>query len=49
MKPLAADEQNPLAGSADHNDLILWLAYKEAKAMIRFNAAPATPETPHGK
>ncbi len=49
MKPLPADEQNPLAESAGHGDLIVWLAFKEAKAMIRFNAAPAPPETPHGK
>ena len=49
MKPLPADEQNPLAGSAGEGDLILWLAYKEAKAMIRFEAALAPPERPHGK
>jgi WD40 repeat protein len=49
MKPLPADERNPLAGSATHNDLILWLVYKEAKAMIQFDAAPATPATPNGK
>ena len=41
MKPLPADEQNPLAGGANADDLILWLAYKEAKAMIQFDAAPA--------
>ena len=41
MKPLPVDEQNPLAGGADANDLIMWLAYKEAKAMIQFDAAPA--------
>jgi hypothetical protein len=40
MKPLPADEQNPLAGDATYGDLILWLAYKEAKAMIQFDAAP---------
>jgi TolA-binding protein len=34
MKPLPKDEQNPLADNATHDDLILWLAYKEAKAMI---------------
>ena len=34
MKPLPADEQNPTDGGADHDDLILWLAYKEAKALI---------------
>ena len=49
MKPLPKDEQNPLANGADHDDLILWLAYKEAKAMIQFDAAPTTPATPDGK
>ncbi len=38
MKPLPADDRNPLSGDASHEDLILWLAYKEAKAMIGFNA-----------
>jgi hypothetical protein len=36
MKPLPKDEQNPLANGATHDDLILWLAYKEAKALIHF-------------
>jgi hypothetical protein len=36
MKPLPRDENNPLAGAADHDDLILWLAYKEAKVLIQF-------------
>ena len=36
MKPLPKDEENPLANQADHDDLILWLAYRKAKAMIRF-------------
>jgi hypothetical protein len=40
MKLLPKDENNPLAGDADHDDLILWLAYKEAKAMIKFEAVP---------
>ena len=40
MKPLPKDEQKPLANKATHDDLILWLAYKEAKAMIQFDAAP---------
>jgi hypothetical protein len=40
MKPLPKDENNPLVGGADHDDLILWLAYKEAKALIKFEAAP---------
>ena len=34
MKPLPADEQNPLAEGASHDDLILWLASKEAKALL---------------
>src|SRR5262249_40995090 len=33
MKPLPPDEKNPLAGDANHDHLILWLAYKEAKAL----------------
>jgi tetratricopeptide (TPR) repeat protein len=41
MKPLPADEKNPLADKANHDDLILWLAYKEAKALL---AEPGTPE-----
>jgi WD40 repeat protein len=40
MKPLPRDEQNPLANGANRNDLIVWLAYKEAKALIQFDAAP---------
>jgi tetratricopeptide (TPR) repeat protein len=35
MKPLPADETKPLAEKGtDHDDLIFWLAYKEAKAML---------------
>jgi hypothetical protein len=40
MKPLPKDEQNPLDSQATRDDLILWLAYKEAKALIGFDAAP---------
>ncbi len=40
MKPLPKDEQNPFANGSHYDDLILWLAYKEAKAMIQFDAAP---------
>jgi tetratricopeptide (TPR) repeat protein len=40
MKPLPKDENNPLAGDASHDDVILWLAYKEARAMIRFDESP---------
>ena len=49
MNPLPRDEENPLAGIYDADDLILWLAYKEAKAMIRFDATPAAPAQPHTK
>ena len=49
MKPLPKDEQNPFANGAYYDDLILWLAYKEAKAMIHFDAAPTDPATPDGK
>jgi WD40 repeat protein/tetratricopeptide (TPR) repeat protein len=48
MKPLPADERNPLADNVTDNDLILWLAYKEAKAMIRFDAVPP-PQAEHDK
>ena len=37
VKPLPKDEQNPLANQATHDDLILCLAYKEAKALIKFD------------
>jgi len=40
MPPLPRDENNPLAGGANHDDLILWLAYKEAKALFMFDAKP---------
>jgi serine/threonine protein kinase len=47
MRPLPKDEKNPLAGiSIDddwNDDLILWMAYKEAKALIGFDAAPTLP------
>ena len=49
MKPLPVDEQNPLAGGGDQDELIMWLAYKEAKAMIQFDATPTTPATRDGK
>ena len=38
MKPLPVDEQKPLASGADQDDLIMWLAYKEAKAMLKLEA-----------
>ena len=45
MKPLPQDDKNPLAGGADDNDLMLWLAYKEARALLNLQAAP-TASTP---
>jgi hypothetical protein len=41
MKPLPADEQNPPLDFSFANDAVLWLAYKEAKALIGFDAPPA--------
>ena len=41
MKPPPKDEKNPPAGYDFHNDLILWLAYKEAKALIQFDTRPS--------
>jgi hypothetical protein len=34
MKPLPADQRQPLANNAQADDLIIWLAYKEAKALL---------------
>jgi tetratricopeptide (TPR) repeat protein len=46
MKPFPRDEENPLAAAGNDEDgnrhcdnLILWLAYREAKALIHFDAA----------
>jgi hypothetical protein len=49
MWPLPVDEQKPLACGGNENELIMWLAYKEAKAMIQFDASPAAPAQPHTK
>jgi WD40 repeat protein len=40
MKPVPSDENNSLAGNAHYDDLIVWLAYKEAQSLIQFEAAP---------
>jgi hypothetical protein len=48
MKPLPKDAKNLLA--SDHDDLLLWLAYREAKEAIKFDeksGAGAEPETPN--
>ncbi len=47
MRPLPLDDQGPIAGIGDPNNLILWLACKEAKAMIGFAEPPAAPATPN--
>ena len=51
MKPFPQDEKNPLAaagpdvpGNRHSHHLILWLAYKEARAMIQFDSAPPKAE-----
>jgi len=40
MKPLPKDENNPLAGDAIPDDLVLWMAYKEAKALLKIELSP---------
>jgi tetratricopeptide (TPR) repeat protein len=48
MRLLPKDEEHPLANTGDHDDLILWLAYREAKDAIQFDEksrASAGPET----
>lgn len=35
MKPLPADERQPFADGATPDDLIVWLACKEAKALLQ--------------
>jgi hypothetical protein len=42
-KSLPNDDSNPLEDDHDHDDLILWLAYKEANALIRFEAVLPRP------
>jgi hypothetical protein len=37
MKPLPADEKNPLSENDSTDDSILWLACKEAKALLKFD------------
>jgi hypothetical protein len=48
MRPLPADEKNLLEGQTDAADLIPWMAYKEAKAMMKFEMAPP-PKTENDK
>jgi WD40 repeat protein/serine/threonine protein kinase len=44
MRPLPTDEKNPLDGDSTADDLILWMAYKEAKALMKLDAAPPKVE-----
>ena len=46
MRPLPRDDQGP-TGNNNANNLILWLACKEAKAMIGFAVPPAAPAAPN--
>jgi hypothetical protein len=41
MRPVPKDEKNPLADNAGHDDLIVWMAYKEARALIKPQPARA--------
>jgi tetratricopeptide (TPR) repeat protein len=38
MKPLPTDAVQPLANAAGPDDVIVWLAYKEARALLKSNA-----------
>jgi serine/threonine protein kinase/tetratricopeptide (TPR) repeat protein len=40
MRPLPRDEKNPLADDANADEVIVWLACKEAKALIGFDVPP---------
>ena len=46
MKPLPNDAKNPLAGGGNEDDLILWLAYREAKDAIKFDEKGGTGAKP---
>lgn len=50
MRPPPTDEENPLAGGASADHLILWMAYKEARDLLNLDAdAPlAPPSNPAG-
>jgi hypothetical protein len=47
MKPLPGDDNELMAGAADHNDLVLWLAYKEAKALMERRLLTTIRTSPH--
>jgi serine/threonine protein kinase len=43
VKPLPDDAQNPLANRASGNDLVVWLAYREAAAMLGIEPSGPQP------
>jgi tetratricopeptide (TPR) repeat protein/tRNA A-37 threonylcarbamoyl transferase component Bud32 len=49
MRPLPKGQHGPMAGNSAADNLILWLAYEEAKAMIGFDEPQAAPAKPDGK
>jgi tetratricopeptide (TPR) repeat protein len=49
MKPLPLDENNPLANGANHDDLIIWMACKEARALLKLDADPDSKARPKGR
>jgi WD40 repeat protein/tetratricopeptide (TPR) repeat protein len=48
MNPPPMDEDNPLAGNVYQDELIVWLAYKEARALIQFDPV-LSPKVEDGK
>ena len=49
MPPLPKDEKNPPSSLFGRFDLILWMAYKEARALIHFAPAQDAPARHEGK
>lgn len=45
MRPLPDDDRNPLAHGASADEMITWLAYREAKALLRIEDSAANPVT----
>jgi serine/threonine protein kinase/tetratricopeptide (TPR) repeat protein len=43
MRPLPDDDQNPLASGASGDDMIVWLAYREAATMLGVEPAGVRP------
>ncbi len=46
MTPLPSDETNPLTGLDKYDELILWLVYKEVRALIGFDIPPTLTAPP---